>query len=173
LKKGCVKNLLAISCILVFIQCWNPFAPKITNSIEGSDLVITQQKSPKEVLQNFKMAYIFKDSLLYSDVLDTAFLFVYFDPNAGTSGRFESWERDVDLITTGRLFRHFQVVDLVWNEAIYEWSNQIQGEINQSFNLSLISMSDDYRFTGRAAFSFRKCQDEKWRITRWKDESDL
>ena len=58
--------------------CLNPFAPKISESLETSDLVLTQQLSPEEVLQNFKVAYTFRDSLLYSDLLDTAFIFVYF-----------------------------------------------------------------------------------------------
>jgi hypothetical protein len=157
---------------LIFFQCWNPFAPKLTDSLEPSDLILTSQQSPLEVLQNFKVAYTFKDSLLYSDLLDTAFLFVYFDPNEGTSGRFVSWERETDLRTTGRLFQHFQIVELVWKTTFYEWKDPENAEISRGFDLSLITEESDYRLSGRAIFSFRKCADSKWRITRWKDESD-
>ncbi len=157
----------------VQMGCWNPFAPKLSNALEPSDLVWTAQKNPSEVLQNFKVAYTFRDSLLYTDLLDTAFLFVYFDPNEGTSGRFVSWERETDLMTTGRLFRHFHVVDLVWKTTFYDWTNEEQGELSKGFDLTLMSESGDVKVSGRALFSFRKCADEKWRITRWKDESDV
>jgi hypothetical protein len=125
------------------------------------------------MLQNFKVAYTFRDSLLYSDLLDTAFLFVYFNPDEGTSGRFDSWGRDTDLTTTGRLFRHFQVVDLVWKSTLYERQDEASGELSKGFDLTLVSEEADIQVSGRAVFSFRRCLDGKWRITRWKDESDL
>ena len=93
-------------------MCLNPFAPKLHEG-EESELIITDQKTPEEVLQNFQYAYTFKDSLLYSDLLDSSFVFVFFDPNQGTSGMFVSWGRDVDLQTTGRLFRNFDVIDFI------------------------------------------------------------
>jgi len=164
---------LVVSFCLLFLGCWNPFAPKLINSLESSDLILAPQESPQEVLQNFRVAYTFRDSLLYSDLLDTAFLFVYFDPNEGTSGRFVSWERETDLRTTGRLFRHFQIVELVWKTTFYEWKDQEKGEISKGFDLTLISEENEYRLSGRVIFSFRKCADAKWRITRWKDESDI
>lgn len=170
------KILLFLTMVILvrfFFGCINPFAPKLTRSLETADFIVTEQGSPEEVLQNFKVAYTFRDSLLYSDLLDTAFLFVYFDPNEGTSGRFVSWGREVDLLTTGRLFRHFQVVDLIWNATLYEWGGEETGELSKDFNLTLVGENSDFKLSGRAVFSFRKCKDEKWRITRWKDESDI
>ena len=171
-----IRNLLALFFIgVVFIMsgCFNPYAPELTDMLETSDLIVTSQKSPEEVLQNFKVAYTFRDSLLYSDVIDTSFLFVYFNPNEGSSGRFVSWGREEDLTTTGRHLRHFQVIDLVWNATLYEIQAEDTGELSKGFNLTLVGDDIDYQVSGRAVFSFRKCQDEKWRITRWKDESDL
>jgi len=165
--------MLMVLFLLAAWGCRNPFAPKLTESLESGDLIVTGQESPEEVLQNFKVAYTFQDSLLYSDLLDTAFVFVYFDPNEGTSGRFVSWGRETDLVTTGRMFRHFQVIDLVWNTTYSNWENEEEGEIRKGFDLSLIGTQSDYRLSGKAVFTFRKCMDEKWRITRWKDESDL
>ena len=153
-------------------SCWNPFAPKLTQSLESSTLVVTAQQSPAEVLQNFKVAYTFRDSLLYSDLMDTAFQFVYFNADEETSGRFESWGRDVDLRITGRMFRHFQVLDLVWKATLFEFRNDTTGEMSKGFDLTLVAEDFDYKLSGKAVFSFRKCRDNKWRIIRWKDDSD-
>ena len=155
------------------ISCFNPFAPKLTDSLDAEGYIVTPQVTAEQVLQNFKVAYTFRDSLLYSDLLDTAFLFIYFDPTEGTSGQFISWGRNDDLKTTGGLFHHFDVIDLVWNTTLYEQQGEDTGEIGRSFNLTLVGESGDYRLSGVALFSFRKCQDDKWRLTRWKDESDI
>jgi hypothetical protein len=157
---------------LMGTACWNPFAPKLTQSLESSTLVVTGQQSPAEVLQNFKVAYTFRDSLLYSDLMDTAFQFVYFNADEETSGRFESWGRDVDLRITGRMFRHFQVLDLVWKATLFEFRNDTTGEMSKGFDLTLVAEDFDYKLSGKAVFSFRKCLDNKWRIIRWKDDSD-
>ena len=156
---------------VISFRCLNPFAPKLDRSIGSSDIV-TEQTTPAEVMQNFKIAYTFRDSLLYSDLLDTAFVFVYFDPDAGTSGNYVSWGRDVDLSTTGKLFRHFTIIDLVWNTTLYEFDEGDRGELSKSFDLTLTGTDVDYHLSGRAVFSFRKCADSRWRITRWKDETD-
>ena len=151
----------------------NPFAPELTHSLESDDFIVTKQATPEEVLQNFKIAYAFKDSLLYSDLLDSAFLFVFFDPDEGGSGRFVSWGRDLDLQTTGSMFRYFQIVDLVWNATLYERQDEEWAKLNRGFTLTLVGDEGDYNVTGKAVFTFRKCPDSKWRISRWKDESDL
>jgi len=169
-----IRLTLIIILVSSAISCKNPFAPKLLLNQTATDLIITEQKTPQEVLQNFRYAYIFKDSLLYSDLLDSSFVFVYFDPNIGTSGQFVSWGRDLDLQTTGRLFRRFDVIDLVWNSTIYESVQLTTGQITKSFNLTMIAKDEDIRISGAAVFSFRKSPvSEKWRILKWKDESNL
>jgi len=168
-----LSGIGVLTLLILCAGCVNPFAPELTNNLDASDLVVTEQRNPEEVLQNFKVAYAFRDSLLYSDVLDSSFLFVYYDPNIGASGQFVSWGRDVDLETTGKLFRFFQVVDLHWNSTLYEMLEGDKGEISKGFNLTLVGEDTDYNISGRALFSFRRCADERWRITRWKDESDI
>jgi len=111
-----MRNTVFLALVFLLSGCVNPFAPRLTNQLENADLIITPQKTPDEVLQNFKVAYAFRDSLLYSNLLDTGFMFVFFDPNEGTSGMFISWLRNDDLRTTGRLFRHFQVIQLFGNQ---------------------------------------------------------
>jgi len=158
-------------------MCFNPFAPKLEDSVR-SDLIITSQTTPDEVLQNFKYAYVFKDSVLYADLLDSSFVFMYFDPNQEPSGRIVSWGRDEDLKTTGRLFRNFNLIDLVWNttilDTIYSELNDLRAESFKTFNLTLMKENESLNITGIAIFYFKKCNyDNKWRITLWKDESDL
>ena len=170
-----VRTFVLIFIIGIFLQsCLNPFAPKLIENKGNSDLLITEQKTPEEVLQNFRYAYIFKDSLIYSEILDSSFVFVYFDPNIGTSGQFVSWGRDLDLKTTGQMFRRFDVIDLVWNSTIFQSVQETTGQITKSFNLTMITKDDDIRISGAAVFSFRKSPvSEKWRMIKWKDESDL
>lgn len=166
-----IKILIVI--FFAIAECFNPFAPKLDDT-DRTDLIITGQTTPEEVLQNFKYAYVFKDSVLYSDLLDSSFVFIYFDPNQESSGRFVSWGRDVDLRTTGRLFRNFDVIDLIWNSTIYAFDEENRAEYSQSFNLSLIKDNETINITGNAIFVFIKSDyDGKWRITQWKDESDL
>jgi len=170
IKKIFVILIVAITCGL---SCLNPFAPQLVDS-DNNDLIITEQKTPDEVLHNFKYAYVFKDSVLYSDLLDSSFVFIYFDPNLESSGRFVSWGRDIDLKTTGRLFRNFDVIDLIWNSTIYSFNEEKRAEYSKSFNLSLIKNNETINITGNAIFVFKKSEyDEKWRIIQWKDESDL
>lgn len=169
-------KIFIISSILL-IRCFNPFAPKLEES-SRSDLIITGQLTHQEVLQNFQYAYVFKDSMLYAELLDSSFVFIYFDPNQEPSGRFVSWGRDVDLRTTGRLFRNFNIIDLVWNttivDTIYALNGEFRAETYRTFNLSLVKSEETLNISGIAIFNFKKCAyDNKWRITLWKDESDL
>jgi len=158
---------------MAFIQCLNPFAPKLERA-DNNKLIITGQTTPEEVLQNFRYAYVFKDSILYADLLDSSFVFTYFDPNQEASGRFVSWGRDVDLRTTGRLLRNFDIIDLIWNSTIYSFDEEDQAEYSKSFNLSLTRNNETIHITGNAIFIFKKNPyDNKWRITQWVDESDL
>jgi hypothetical protein len=175
MKRAEKKIIIIIIIIISFaiIQCFNPFSPKLEDS-DKNDFIITGQTTPDEVLQNFKYAYVFKDSVLYADLLDSSFVFTYFDPNQEASGRFVSWGRDVDLKTTGRLFHNFDVIDLIWNSTIYAFHEEDQAEYSKSFHLSLIKENETINITGNAIFLFKKNEyDNKWRITQWLDESDL
>jgi hypothetical protein len=159
--------------IAIVSSCINPFAPKLE---EGSsqDAFITPQSTPEELFQNFSYAYAFRDSVLYADLLDSAFTFEYFDPNVGESGAFESWSRDVEIKTTGSLFRTFDARELLWLGTIYE--NRISESeeiIYRNFRLSLVGSTLNFTLQGYGIFTFRKGSDGKWRILRWVDESNL
>lgn len=168
-----VSPLKVLFFIPLFLGCFNPFAPELDKTPDTSN-IITDQVTPEEVLQNFRVAYVIKDSILYSEVLDKSFIFEYFDPELQPSGGFVTWGRDIDLRTTGRLFRNFDVIDLVWLNTIFATS---EGNLEKRFirfNLNLFSPEFNFIVTGTAIFTFAKSEEDgKWRIIRWKDESDL
>ncbi len=173
---------LSLFCFIFSSTCFNPFAPELDEQADPSS-VITEQQTPDEVLQNFRNAYTFKDSLLYSNVLDESFVFEYFDTNLEPSGGFRTWGRDVDLQTTGSLFRSFDVIELIWLNTLFTERDSLRedGEIVElrerqfrRFNLNLFGSDLNFIISGTAIFTFKLKQgDDKWRITRWKDESDI
>ncbi len=170
-----MRTLVFASTVFVFVvACVNPFAPKLDTENVGGGL-ITAQKSPEEVFQNFQYAYTFRDSLLYADVIDSAFTFEYFDPNLGSSGGFSSWGRDVEIRTTGRLMRAFDAIELTWLNIIYQDSSRAESErvIYRNFKLTFVGSELNASIQGYGIFTFRKGSDDKWRIRRWVDESSL
>ncbi len=154
---------------MLALSCVNPFAPALDTSIDLTN-VITDQQTPEAVLQNFRLAYTFQDSLLYSDVLDEAFVFEFTDADL----QMVNWGRDTDLKTTGRLFRTFDVVDLHW-DVQFDTTDVDDSRIAKQrvrFNLSLFGSDVNFIVTGDANFTFvQSTSDEKWRIVRWRDES--
>ncbi|MCI0694863.1 hypothetical protein L0337_23005 [candidate division KSB1 bacterium] len=160
-------------------SCLNPFAPALDKGNLAEDL-ITDQSTPEEVLTNFKYAYIFRDSLLYADLLDSSFVFQYFDPDQGASGIFVSWTRETDLKATGRLLRTFDAINLEWLNTINpDTLRNNAGTIesisfSKSFQLNLASSGFQFGVSGFALFTFRQSKaDDKWRIVLWVDKSDL
>ncbi|MCF7807008.1 MAG: hypothetical protein K9M49_05875 [Candidatus Marinimicrobia bacterium] len=157
--------------LLLFITgCWNPFAPTQGELETGTLLTLTEQRSPDEVLQNFRYAYIYRDSIVYSELFDTSFVFIYYDPDVGGSGGYNYWGRDTELRTTGRLFRAFDHFTLVWNATISQDTSQ-NGIISQTKTFDL-SIGGDIFLSGNAIFEFKKDSTASiWRIIRWQDES--
>lgn len=173
LGAGISTTFILIAIAFSHLSCINPFAPKLDDGSLTSEL-ITEQRNPDEVLTNFRYAYTFKDSLLYSNVLDSAFVFQYFDPEQGPSGLFISWTRETDLKTTGRLLRSFDVINLEWLNTIYTITEGEDETQARSFRLDLASSDFSFSVSGFAIFTFhRNPRDGKWRLLRWVDQSDL
>ena len=163
-----IRFFIALS--LVYLQgCWNPFAPT-EGILEGENsLILTEQRSPDEVLQNFRYAYIYRDSLVYSDLFDTSFVFLYFDPDIGGAGGYDYWGKDTELRTTGRLFRAFDHFTLVWNATIATDTSGNGGiSLTKTFDLSI---GGEFFLSGNAIFDFVSDPEGTWHITRWQDES--
>ncbi len=164
------QKLIIIGIMLIaLVGCWNPFAPS-EGQLDGAiSLTLTEQRSPDEVLQNFRYAYIYRDSMVYSKLFDTSFVFIYYDPDIGGVGGYNYWGRDTELRTTGRLFRAFDHFTLVWNATIASDTAQ-SGEISLTKTFDL-SIGGDIYLTGNAVFDFLGDSAGVWRISRWNDDS--
>lgn len=154
--------------IIYFIGCSNPFAPKLSDSEFLSSSILTDQKSPKDVLTNFKYAYTFKDSLIYSEIIDSSFIFI--SKNYSTTPPTDLiWGRDVDLKTTAKLFRHFRDIKLSWGDTLYSERDQNSAEIELSFLLTFDDNQNIPTVKGVALFNFQKKVSGKWCIVRWEE----
>ncbi|MCD6446614.1 MAG: hypothetical protein J7L40_00445 [Candidatus Marinimicrobia bacterium] len=177
--------LLVILMTLLVLGCKNMFAPTLGDLDGGNSIYRMDQASPADVLHNFKYSYIYRDSLMYANLIDSEFVFVYYQPSdeSGT-GHYDSWMRSVELKTTGRFLNAFNYIDLIWQTTLDSTFYEMDGEdifserdtLYEEANIADISKSyqltlGDYTtLIGDVAFRFRKGSDGKWRILRWEDK---
>lgn len=161
--------LLCFVALTGIISC-NPFAPAISDE-EGENTTLGDQRTVEGVFQNFRYAYLFKDTLTYGRLLAPEFTFIYRDYDAGID---KSWGRDQDMIATAGLFQASQNLDLVWNDIVLATGDSVLQDISRGFNLSItFSPTDIVRLQGRVNLRIRRnLPTEPWIITRWRDESN-
>ena len=157
----------AIMCALV--SCTNPFAPAL--STQGGGAVLGDQRTIEGLFQNFRYAYVFKDTLTYGRLLDRSFTFVYRNYDQGVD---VTWGRDEDMLATQGLFSAAQQLDLVWNDVIQADGDSLLQNISRGFNLTItFNPSDVLRAQGRVNLRVaRPSASEPWKIVRWRDESN-
>ena len=157
-----------------FTGCVNPFAPALDESGHDNISVLGDQTTIDGVFQNFKQAYLFKDTTIYGQVLSSSFIFVYRDYDKGVD---VFWGRDDDLRSTFGLFQNAQRLDLVWNNTLPGVNDSIDVKVNvtRNFNLTVtFSPTDVVRIAGYASLTLeRPSTKDIWRITRWNDESNF
>lgn len=167
-----MSNKLFILIVILLFSCTNPFAPKLVNQSLLTSSFLTEQKSPQDVLTNFRYAYIFKDSLIYSEIIDSSFIFTYI--NYSTTPIIPvSWGRDDDLRTTAKLFRHFRDIKLTWGNVLYSTIKDDQAEIKLTFTLTFEDGTEIPTLKGEAIFNFVRKKTGKWTIIRWQDEGSF
>ncbi len=163
--------------LLCITGCENPFAPLLGDPVS----IWTDQTTVGGLLDNFRNAYTRKDSLRYAECLACPdYRFNYFDEELGEY----SWmPREVDLATTGRLFRHFSTVDLRWVGVAEELAQRDDLGLDISFTVFFeLTLNYDV-ITGHARFSVRRevptgaeCaspvydDDPVFRIRQWDDD---
>lgn len=156
---------------VLLTSCVNPFAPAYRSPSSETGM-LSDQKTVDGVFDNFRYAYIFKDTLVYGDLLDPEFVFIYRNYDKGTD---ESWGREQEMMTSYRLFQATQSMELVWNEILVNAGDSVLRDVSRSFILNIIfNPSDIVRINGVANFRLKKNQiDQKWRILSWRDESNF
>jgi hypothetical protein len=163
------KNLIIyLFFLLIFSSCENIFAPKIDNS--SSTPIISDQSTVDGVYKNFKYAYTFKDTSVYSNLFTEDFIFTYRDYALGYD---ISWDKPTELRTTNGLFQNSQKLEIIWNNIILQVGDSVHQTLKRSFNLTItFNPSNVIRLNGFADMSLIKnATDNKWRIYKWKDES--
>ncbi len=147
----------------------NPFAPEIDENLGSEGGLISDQKKIDGVFQNFQYAYTFKDTLIYSQLLDKEFTFSFRNYDLGVD---VSWGRDEEMKVTYGLFQNAQRLDLIWNNIITITGDSTS--IIRSFNLTITFNPTDIIYVdGRVNLLLKKGEDDKWRILRWVDESNF
>jgi len=166
--KNC-RFCIMFSFLLILTSCLNPFAPKL---VEGRHSIITDQKYINGVFDNFRYAYIFRDTTVYGKLLANDFTFTYrnYERNVDVS-----WGRDEDMLTTSGLFSAAQSVDLTWNEIVVAIGDSSTMDISRGFSLT-ITFDPTYteQIQGRASLRLvRKSPGDIWQISLWRDESNF
>ncbi|MEJ5350277.1 MAG: hypothetical protein WHS65_01665 [Melioribacteraceae bacterium] len=155
--------------VVIISSCVNPFAPKLDENLSSSQSLISDLSSVDGVFKNFQYAYTFKDTLIYSQLLDKNFVFTYRDYNIGAD---VSWGRDEEMRVTYGLFQNSQRLDLVWNNIV-----SISGDsthIVRSFNLTItFNPTDIVYIDGKVNLELNKDTNNKWKIIHWIDESNF
>lgn len=160
-----------LACMLsLATACTNPFAPALAD--EPSDHpILGDQRTIEGVFQNFRYAYVFRDTLTYGKLLNRAFTFVYRDYDKGVD---ITWGRDEDMIATNGLFAAVQNLDLVWNDVVQADGDSLTQSISRGFVLTITySAGDVERAQGRVNLRIeRNSPTDVWKILRWRDESN-
>ncbi len=153
----------------MLLGCTNPFAPKLAD-IDNHNNILGDQTKIEGVFKNFRYAYIFKDTLVYGNLLADDFRFTFRNYEKGVD---ESWGRQEDMLTTSRLFMATQNIDLVWNDINLEIGDSLTKDISRGFNLSIVfSPTDAINISGRVNMRLNRLSvNDVWKIVNWRDES--
>jgi hypothetical protein len=152
----------------VFTSCENIFSPALDES--GSSNIISDQMTVDGVFTNFKYAYTFRDTSVYSGLMTDDFLFTYRDYESGFD---VSWDKPTEMRTTSRLFQNSQKTDIIWNNITIYLGDSLNVTVTRSFNLTVtFNPSNVVRLFGFADMNFtRPDVNSAWRIKKWRDES--
>ncbi|HCN05215.1 MAG TPA: hypothetical protein DIS79_06305 [Bacteroidetes bacterium] len=165
------RLFIVVVCCLGLGSCTNPFAPRLAEP-DDTLPILGDQTTVEGVFQNFRFAYVFKDTLTYGRLLDRSFSFVFRNYD-----RVEdvTWGRDEDMLATQGLFNAAQQLDLIWNDVVSQSGDSLVQNISRGFNLTIVFRADDIeRSQGRVDLRLeRKDPKDPWKIVRWRDDSNF
>lgn len=155
------------------IAACNPFAPALEEGDPFGDL-LGDPTTIEGFFTNFRNAYELRDIALYEPLLDSAFVFIYYDFDAQVE---REWGFAQDLESTRRLFANSSVIRLQWNQIISRdaFVRNLNERVVRSFDLT-ISLESGEVFRGDGNVNFlliRPDTTASWRLVRWRDESEF
>jgi len=157
--------------VLMLHACTNPFAPALTER-DSSVPILGDQATIEGFFQNFRFAYVFRDTLTYGRLLDRSFAFVYRNYDRSVD---VTWGRDEDMLATSGLFNAAQQLDLVWNDVAAADGDSLTYSVARGFTLTItFSPTDVIRANGRVNMRLeRPTATSPWKVIRWRDESNF
>ena len=157
--------------LIVLIYSCNPFAPSIDDNLGGQNF-LADQSTIDGFFQNFSLAYNYRDTIIYQQLLDENFVFSYQDYDKNTE---LNWDRETDIRKTHGLFTSSRYIDLVWNDYIFSEGDSVTWDATRLFLLQVtFSESDILNITGRAKIRLkRENSTSDWRMLLWVDESNF
>ncbi len=164
--------ILAVTMMCAIAAC-NPFAPALEEGDPFGDL-LGDPTTIEGFFTNFRNAYELRDIALYEPLLDSAFVFIYYDFDAQVE---REWGFAQDLESTRRLFANSSVIRLQWNQIISRdaFVRNLNERVVRSFDLT-ISLESGEVFRGDGNVNFlliRPDTTASWRLVRWRDESEF
>jgi len=169
-----LKNwLLAGICAAALAAC-NPFAPTLDDAVTDPNKLLGDRTTVNGFFEWFRNSYQIRDSTLYGQLLAPEFKFTYFDFSNNTE---VNWNRDVEILTTHKLFRGVRSTSLQWNQYITADTafSDTLAIAERAFNLTI--NQDDatiYRGVGSArVVLIRRSKSEPWKMRSWYDKSDF
>lgn len=168
-----LKHLcITLSCVACLASC-NPFAP----ALEEGDPFATLLGDPTTIdgfFTNFKTAYELRDMSLYEPLLDSSFIFTYYDFDVQVE---KQWGFAQDVESTRGLFQNASLIRLQWNQIISQsfFDNDNQARVVRSFALTInLETGDVFRGDGNVNFVLsRDTTGLPWQLIRWRDESEF
>ncbi len=164
-----MKKYIILAILLIY-SC-NPFAPSLDDGLGGQNF-LADQSTVDGFFQNFSLAYNYRDTIIYQQLLDQDFVFSYQDYDKNTE---LNWDRETDIRKTHGLFTSSRYVDLVWNDYLFSDGDSTTWDATRLFLLQVtFSESDILNITGRAKIRLKRENSKAdWRMILWVDESNF
>jgi hypothetical protein len=123
---------------------------------------------------NFQAAYELRDMSLYEPLLDSSFIFTYYDFDVQVD---KQWGFAQDIESTRGLFQNASLIRLQWNQIISQtlFDEDRQTRVVRSFALTInLETGDVFRGDGNVNFIlYRDTTGLPWQLLRWRDESEF
>lgn len=162
----------ALAAALWLAAC-NPFAPALEEGNPFGDL-LGDPTTIDGFFTNFRNAYELRDLSLYEPLLDSSFVFVYYDFDAQIE---REWGFSQEIESTRRLFQNASHVSLRWNQVLTQdfFDAGLRARIVRSFNLTItLEGNEAFRGDGNVNFLLRRADSTAaWKLQRWRDESEF
>ncbi|MBN2543560.1 hypothetical protein JXI42_11910 [bacterium] len=170
--------------IIVAGGCLNPFAPPTEIPVDTWDIQLSPY-TPENVLENFRTAYISRDSSLFFSCLNEDFIFKYWDDSLRRYDSYTLYDMEGkpgEKTRTKYLFNTYESIALdVWNivdssQVIYQQDTIETRRVWFDLRVEDFDSYITQTAQGYAYFEFNKAivdGEPYYSIILWKDESQI